>query len=750
MPNVFDKQGKPISLGAELGRGGEGAVYEVTGRPEMVAKIYHKPLPPEKAQKITVMASLQSERLLNIAAWPMDTIHNKPGEPVCGLLMPKAGGYKEVHTLYGPKSRLMHFPNATWPFLIHAAMNIARAFAVMHEQGHVVGDVNQSNIYVSEKAVVKLIDCDSFQIVQNGRSYLCEVGVPTHTPPELQNKPFHGVTRTPNHDNFGLAVVIFQLLFMGRHPFSGQYLGPGEMSIEKAILESRFAYGAGAAARQMKSPPATLPLASVSSQIGSYFEQAFTSNGMIPGGRPPAQDWAVALNALVKSVKVCERQSGHHYLSQLNSCPLCELEMRSGVTLFYAVSTGVIGKNNFFDLEAVWAQIIAVVHPGPLPNLPTLPPFSPPLPFVAAKPLPPLVKPSMKVMPAANAPVKAIIDTATPFARQGRLSRRWLVIAIVAIVGFVSFTLTASTFVTLYSMVLVFVLAYTLILVTFNRKIQAQVEEATKFANERYEVQLAAYNNWHNAELTNCKKIYQVESKRYEAEVAARFLEEQQQAERTKKYSDKRRNLEFALDAVEKRYAEAKKRWDEGASSQLFDARITTLKEAKKQIQDLTLEQQKRHEKLEKDGIKRQMETYLDRFKIQSAYIEGVGQGRKATLQSYGVETAADVSARTILNIPGFGPSLSNSLLAWRRGHESRFVYNSSLGVSPADKLALEREFGARRLKPEQELRVGSSSLQMIKQNINDRRKILFPDLEASREALIKVRNDYQSLKQEV
>ena len=180
MPTVFDKQGQPVSLGTELGKGGEGSVYEIAGRNDIVAKIYHKPLASDKAAKIAAMASLRSDRLLNIAAWPIGTIQQKPGAAVCGLLMPKVSGFQEVHTLYGPKSRLTHFPNATWPFLVHTAINAARAFAVMHELGHVVGDVNQSNLYVSDKATVKLIDCDSFQVMHNGRFYLCEVGVPTH------------------------------------------------------------------------------------------------------------------------------------------------------------------------------------------------------------------------------------------------------------------------------------------------------------------------------------------------------------------------------------------------------------------------------------------------------------------------------------------------------------------------------------------------------------------------------------------
>lgn len=83
--------------------------------------------------------------------------------------------------------------------------------------------------------------------------------------------------RTQNHDAFGLAVLIFQILFMGRHPFSGQYLGAGDMSLERAIQELRFAYGSGAAARLMRQPPFTPDLATASPQVALLFERSFSA-----------------------------------------------------------------------------------------------------------------------------------------------------------------------------------------------------------------------------------------------------------------------------------------------------------------------------------------------------------------------------------------------------------------------------------------------------------------------------------------
>jgi DNA-binding helix-hairpin-helix protein with protein kinase domain len=138
--------------------------------------------------------------------------------------MPKIADCKDIHHLYSPKSRRTVFLRADWRFLIRAATNIARAFRVVHEAGYIIGDVNHGSILVGQDATVRLIDCDSFQVTSGERCFLCEVGVETFTPPELQEKDFSRAVRTAHHDNFGLAVMVFLMLFMGRYPFAGRYL----------------------------------------------------------------------------------------------------------------------------------------------------------------------------------------------------------------------------------------------------------------------------------------------------------------------------------------------------------------------------------------------------------------------------------------------------------------------------------------------------------------------------------------------
>ncbi|AEG15146.1 hypothetical protein Desku_1566 [Desulfofundulus kuznetsovii DSM 6115] len=363
---VYDSRGQPVKLGAIIGRGGEGSVFSLPERPDLVAKIYHT-VEKEKIEKISFMVKNSNNKLLRWTAWPVDTLHNSPNGQTVGFLMPKADG-KSIHLLFGPKSRLVEFPKATWPFLIHTATNLARAFALIHENGYVIGDVNDLNIRVTEQAIVKLIDCDSFQVKANGRYYLCRVAVSTYLPPELHGVSLNSVVRTINHDNFGLAVLIFQLLFMGRHPFSGQYLGRGDApTLEQNIQNFRFAYSS-LKDKQIRQPPGTLSLSAVSPGVAELFERAFSPSGTREGGRPSAREWVKNLNDLLQQVKVCSLHNGHHYFKALTQCPWCIIERETKVRLYNFVITS-IGTSSF-NLEAVWAAIERVPSPGPAPPFP--------------------------------------------------------------------------------------------------------------------------------------------------------------------------------------------------------------------------------------------------------------------------------------------------------------------------------------------------------------------------------------------
>src|SRR5262245_50682469 len=352
-------QSDVVRLGWRIGTGAEGEVYEIQDNGDLVAKIYHEPPPQEKAEKLVVLSRLGNERLFNLSAWPVSTLRDAPDGEVVGFVMKKISQAEEVHALHSPKSRLQKFPEASWAFLIYVAANIARAVAAVHEHGLVIGDLNPKNILVTRKATVYLLDVDSFQVSADGKTYRSEGGFPEYTPPELQGVAFRDVDRAQEHDCFGVAVVIFQLLFMGRHPFSGRYLDAGEMPLERAIREFRFAYGADAEARKMRQPPGTLALDSMPTPIVDLFRRAFLSTD-----RPRPREWIEPLDALAKALKKCDSRSGHNYYSELRDCPWCGIEAQARVRLFNFLLPGDDSRRGHFRLDEVWKEIVSVKSPG--------------------------------------------------------------------------------------------------------------------------------------------------------------------------------------------------------------------------------------------------------------------------------------------------------------------------------------------------------------------------------------------------
>lgn len=55
MSETFIVGGKKVNLGPLLGKGGEGAVYNVTGSPDIAVKIYNDGKAAERREKIAAM-----------------------------------------------------------------------------------------------------------------------------------------------------------------------------------------------------------------------------------------------------------------------------------------------------------------------------------------------------------------------------------------------------------------------------------------------------------------------------------------------------------------------------------------------------------------------------------------------------------------------------------------------------------------------------------------------------------------------
>jgi DNA-binding helix-hairpin-helix protein with protein kinase domain len=332
MKLLQDETGQAWRLESRMGGGGEGEVFRVAGRPDLCAKVYfQQPVSGSKVEKLRALHRLQP-LLHGVAALPLGLLSEprKSRGPV-GVLMPYVGGH-DIHQIYSPVARQKTVPGASLPLLIATAKNVAFIFGKLHGHGIVVGDVSEQNIRVLPDATARLIDCDSVQLDTGTAFHECGVGSLLWTPPELQSGPLP--RRTANHDRFGLAQLIFLLLFGGRYPFSGTpepgvLLDPGE-----AIARHAFAYDPQPAVRLLRAPNSALPFASYPGSIQTLFLRAFRRGSELPEARPAPGEWIEALENLQQQLARCSEAETHWHWSGLTSCPWCALAHRTGMDVF--------------------------------------------------------------------------------------------------------------------------------------------------------------------------------------------------------------------------------------------------------------------------------------------------------------------------------------------------------------------------------------------------------------------------------
>lgn len=636
MNELFDSAGRRISIGNKIGTGGEGTVYDVPSLGnEIVAKVYHEKISSEKQAKLLLMVKAGNESLRKIATWPLETLHKTNGREICGFLMPKIINGQPIHHLYNPNHRKKSFPDKDWAFLVNSARNIASAFETIHSNGHIIGDVNPNLVYIAENSIVKLIDCDSFQIFAEGKFYLCEVGVPHFTPPELQvYSSFRGIRRTKNHDNFGLSLLIFHILLMGRHPFSGIYSGIGDMPLEKSIEQFRYAFGNFALNKKMAPPPNSVTPAILPAGINQLFERAFSEQGIQSENRPSAREWVMGLDLLKSQLRSCGQESMHKYFGGLSSCPWCKHENNSKIYFFLLHGTSI----NNFNLTQIWGRIIAVNSPGPAPSINWS---------------------SIKVIPKAL-PFEVIIS---------RIFKIVLPILIV-IVGF--------SIGSVWSLVSIF-------------------------------IGIIAYfsNNAGSAEFQN--RLNQVN-----------------------KY---KQSWNVTLN-----------QWQSDAGDTKFKTKYKELSDLRLEYENLANQMNVERQKLQDNVRENQLQKFLDGQYIDNHSISGIGPSRKATLSSFGVETAADVTWNQIINIPGFGSTFTRELVDWRKSLERRFVFDPSKGVNPADIAALNQRFSHRRKQIEVSLLAGPEQLINIRDSVLEYRKF-FPMVQQAAQQLAQAEADLSLLK---
>lgn len=305
-----------------LNQGADGLIY-ASPDGKLALKLYHNPeKDPERPEKIRQMLQAPpDDNGLEHFAWPVAQVVNRKGRFI-GYAMPllPLGEYESLELLLTRKGRRLAGLPESRMFRIQAAENLARRVAQLHDKGHYVIDMKPANLLVHRKtADIVVVDCDGFAI-QGQHSFIPgHQYTPGYIAPEAWKNRVEPEALGKAQDLFALAVIIFQLVNEGLHPYQGvpdaKQNIPGDT--QNRIGEDLFAHGQQRHPRMRPSPWSLHR--DFPGSLAQAFHNAFTSINR----RPDAERWVTVLKKQAGQLRQCKNERSHCFWGI--RCPICEL-----------------------------------------------------------------------------------------------------------------------------------------------------------------------------------------------------------------------------------------------------------------------------------------------------------------------------------------------------------------------------------------------------------------------------------------
>jgi len=334
--NIYwSQRGREYRLGPPVEGAGDG-VYSVPLSREIVAKIYRVGFDPAaRERRIEAMlkrppdlptVTEDGERFVRMA-WPVASLYDRSRKFV-GFLMPAVdmqatSPLKSV--LDDLRARAEGLPTSLGA-KINLAARLAVAITELHQQGHRVVHLSPANLRFHRQSLhLALIGCERFSIHADREHFAAELdpaGIAcNYLAPEFQDQPIPPGNEELQ-DRFALAVLVFQLLNFGIHPFSGI---PTRDDIPDDIpgCIARNCYAYGATLHPGLAPiPGSGHLA-MPKELRQMFHRAFAEH---PDARPPALEWSTWLQFYSiptnNCVVACDANTRHHHFAGL-PCAAC-------------------------------------------------------------------------------------------------------------------------------------------------------------------------------------------------------------------------------------------------------------------------------------------------------------------------------------------------------------------------------------------------------------------------------------------
>jgi hypothetical protein len=259
------------TLGRCIASGGEGWIQQVVLPDEtaasrtLVCKVLKRPSAWRRSKLEWMLAVPQRP---SGAAWPTALVGDARGDWL-GFLLPKVPGDELQHVLQRVWSAGDDSLRPTRRQLARLAQQSVARIEEVHALGVLVGDVQPKNLLATDDDVV-LIDTDSFQV----DGYPCPVGIVEFLHPELLGRDLKQTLRTPLHERFAVATLVFQTLMGRQSPYA--HIGGGTPLENQR--KGHFPYRAGVGGLRGVPQGSRGPTARMWGHLSPELQQAFRAS----------------------------------------------------------------------------------------------------------------------------------------------------------------------------------------------------------------------------------------------------------------------------------------------------------------------------------------------------------------------------------------------------------------------------------------------------------------------------------------
>ena len=326
----------------QLGKGATAVIYKVEFESEVVAaKVYHANKKVDEPKIRAMLCNKPDDIHISFAgvlypqiAWPFATLEDENGV-TAGYLMPLVDLNHSFSLDYYYDQVLFKKLNApdevAFSYKLEIAKNLSLIVAALHKNKHYFIDLKPQNIRVFRQThIVSLVDCDGFSVAdkksKKNTRFPAELISTDYISPEAFRGKISPKSLGENQDRYALAVILFQLLNNGTHPFQGI------ITDDEGIATNDEKAAAGLYPHSVQFHPSIKPRPQSihflwDDKTRELFDKAFIGK---LDERPSAEEWAKHFEKLLteKSLVRCDKEPLNiaHMRFKGKECPSCYMD----------------------------------------------------------------------------------------------------------------------------------------------------------------------------------------------------------------------------------------------------------------------------------------------------------------------------------------------------------------------------------------------------------------------------------------